>query len=1037
MESPATILVPQSSPARREPTVASSLTGELARRFPWLLCFADPPVSHRPQPFFVWNGDVTEARITEVLEQFKARGCGGAFIHPRPGLITEYLSDRWFELWAHALAEAKRLGLECHLYDENGYPSGFAGGHVVASNPFTVRRTLRVERWEETDDWTGQETVVRAFRLEANGRPVALAPGQRGDAASPETEVWVVRLVPAAPRAFSASFPEVDLSLPETTATFLATTHERYAARFAGDFGKTIKYCFTDEPNVGGPGGPIASPYLFAEFWRDHDYDLRERVEALFYDVPGGEEVRYDYRCTLNRLWVRNFLQPVHAWCEHQGLLFTGHFWEHMWPDPLHQPDVMLAYRWLHVPGIDLLAFQFFPDDRQRTRITLLACKEVGSVARQLGRERVLAETTGGGGYDQSLVDFKPLTDFCQIYGVNLPNPHLSHQSLAGARKYDWGQTYSDHAAWWEDYRLEADHEARVSWTLSHGVERNRLLVLQPTTSAWLHRGAGDLGGQAMVRIREDQLSLIAQLTDAQVDFDLGDEFILAESGAVEDAALKVGHARYDVVLIPASCENLLAPTLALLRAFGEAGGRMLAAGEPRYRIDGRWGAGSETLRGVVEQVGPGDLVSRVRALLPPAIRHPSGAALPSGLCWTRRELGDGWTLHAFANPWTEPIDTEIVLEGQSLHRLDTLSGRIDPLPSRPQGSGRQVAGLALPFTGLELWLAGPEPSAAPSRTEVRRTVTRAVAALWTVEREQPNQLVVDYGTVRVGSRVHEHVHAARANVLAWQAHGRDGDPWMWGIQFRRTLVDQVFAPDSGLEFTQRFEIDPSLGASALAGLEVAVERAELYRIEVNDRLVRGPGTRWWDEAMSRLPIGPLCRHGMNTLRLRLSPFHALCELQPAYLCGEFAARPTERGFRIAPAAPLGFGDWREFGLGTYPWTVAYHAVVRLDAPAEGLRVTLGAWGGASVAVVLDGEPVGLIALPPPALTIARPLAAGEHHLTLRVRGHLKNAIGPHHRDELPVPSAWTYSPDAQPPGAAYRLVATGLFDQPRVEVLG
>src|SRR3954449_12492495 len=63
---------------------------------------ASPPASYRPAPFFVLNDDhegpAGEARITKILEDYARIGFGGAFLHPRPGLITEYLSPRWFEL---------------------------------------------------------------------------------------------------------------------------------------------------------------------------------------------------------------------------------------------------------------------------------------------------------------------------------------------------------------------------------------------------------------------------------------------------------------------------------------------------------------------------------------------------------------------------------------------------------------------------------------------------------------------------------------------------------------------------------------------------------------------------------------------------------------------------------------------------------------------------------------------------------------------------------------------------------------------------
>ena len=61
--------------------------------------FTMPANEFRSCPYWIWNGDMTEARITETLELYAAQGVGGVVIHARVGLITEYLSERWFELW--------------------------------------------------------------------------------------------------------------------------------------------------------------------------------------------------------------------------------------------------------------------------------------------------------------------------------------------------------------------------------------------------------------------------------------------------------------------------------------------------------------------------------------------------------------------------------------------------------------------------------------------------------------------------------------------------------------------------------------------------------------------------------------------------------------------------------------------------------------------------------------------------------------------------------------------------------------------------
>ena len=97
--------------------------------------FADPGKDFRPAPLWTWNADVTHADIDRMLADFKAQGFGGAFIHPRPGIETGYLSDEWFELWRYSVEKGKELGLDIWIYDEDSYPSGFAGGHVQREMP--------------------------------------------------------------------------------------------------------------------------------------------------------------------------------------------------------------------------------------------------------------------------------------------------------------------------------------------------------------------------------------------------------------------------------------------------------------------------------------------------------------------------------------------------------------------------------------------------------------------------------------------------------------------------------------------------------------------------------------------------------------------------------------------------------------------------------------------------------------------------------------------------------------------------------------
>ncbi|MBN2984594.1 hypothetical protein [Cohnella algarum] len=90
--------------------------------------FRNPPSEYRTAPLWAWNDDMDAERMREHLTELKTHGFGGAFVHPRPGLVTEYLSEDWFRLWGEAMGIAEELGMKLYIYDENSYPSGFAGG---------------------------------------------------------------------------------------------------------------------------------------------------------------------------------------------------------------------------------------------------------------------------------------------------------------------------------------------------------------------------------------------------------------------------------------------------------------------------------------------------------------------------------------------------------------------------------------------------------------------------------------------------------------------------------------------------------------------------------------------------------------------------------------------------------------------------------------------------------------------------------------------------------------------------------------------
>ena len=156
--------------------------------------FADPPAPARLRCYWWWlNGHTTEATITRDLEEMKKKGYGGALLVDANGANQngndnvpagpEFGSSEWTALYAHALKEADRLGLEVTLNITSGWN---LGGPWV--QPEQASKLLT---WSRTVVKAGSTDPVRiALPLAKNGfyRQIAVLayPLHRGDSLAGE-----------------------------------------------------------------------------------------------------------------------------------------------------------------------------------------------------------------------------------------------------------------------------------------------------------------------------------------------------------------------------------------------------------------------------------------------------------------------------------------------------------------------------------------------------------------------------------------------------------------------------------------------------------------------------------------------------------------------------------------------------------------------------------------------------------------------------------------------------------------------------------
>ena len=82
-------------------------------------------------PFWSWNDRLDKDILAQQIDWMKEQGIGGFFMHARGGLRTPYLSEEWMQCADTCVEKAKQQGMQAWMYDENGWPSGFAGGKLL------------------------------------------------------------------------------------------------------------------------------------------------------------------------------------------------------------------------------------------------------------------------------------------------------------------------------------------------------------------------------------------------------------------------------------------------------------------------------------------------------------------------------------------------------------------------------------------------------------------------------------------------------------------------------------------------------------------------------------------------------------------------------------------------------------------------------------------------------------------------------------------------------------------------------------------
>lgn len=512
----------------------------------------EPMQEYRAIPFWSWNEKLSAQELARQIEEMKKTGVGGYFMHARSGLETDYLQKSWFDCINTGIENGQKHGLRPWAYDEEGWPSGFAGGYVTQKGDWVYARGLRMRYINNAKEAVSDNSLLGVYVID-------------------KEKNIIVEMT----HSYSPFY--VDVLNKEVIAQFIAETHEKYAKQCQVG-GTGLAGFFTDEPRLSE--GPIPWSYILPkEFEAEYGYEIMPHLPSLY--LPWGDyhAVRHDFWELVNKLFVNAYMKQQGDWCEEHGCKLTGHMMmeESLYSQMTGTGGSMPFYEFMQQPGVDSL---------RRNVSDPRIPKQVGSVAEQLGKRQVISESYALSGWDLNFDEMRWIASWQFVNGVNLICQHLQAYSLKGERKRDYPPSLFHQQTWYSEYYRFNNTIARLGQLLGTNKKEINVLLLHPMHSGWItYDGTNNA---ELAKLDEDFSNATLMLSGAHIDYHLGDETILRRhAGLKEKGCVSVGEYTYNTIVLP-SCITLDEKTVEIISHLVLGGGKLICLGTKPTMCKGR-----------------------------------------------------------------------------------------------------------------------------------------------------------------------------------------------------------------------------------------------------------------------------------------------------------------------------------------------------------------------------------------------------------------------------------------------------------------
>jgi hypothetical protein len=573
------------------------------------------------------------------MQYYRDRGLGGIVCNVA---FDQYLqSEANWKTLEQGIAACRQLGLVVWLYDEEGYPSGAAGGLVLAND-------------------AQHEAAEMAYDA-ARGEPFVLRRAYEYTHAANN---------------YHAARRYANLIDDRAARCFVDLTHEAYRRRLEAFFGDTVQAMFTDEPsliavNLGQIPEParsrvrVADPldpsvpalpsvpwcYDLPDRYRErYGQDLMPQRRSLFVgDTDADRQVRRQFWQLIAELTADRYFGAIQKWCQTHHVASSGH--------TLHEESILhhvplegnalQALARMDIPGLDMLT----SDPAAVIHSGWLTAALPSSAAQLSGVRRVMTE----------------VSDFSQKMSGGGP-ASLPDMQAAAAWQAAWGVTeftlyYGTEDRPAETCRAYGDYVGRLNAVLKPASFDRRVLLYYPIYDLW----AEYLPVAEPLRLESQSprarqivasfMQLGRTLQRSQIPFALADHEHLAKA-QIDGGRLRVGAGEFESLVVPQGVE-LPPDAAAVVERFQQSGG---------FVLRDEAAAPSRSKEGLIDALKPAFRIS------------PASDTIASG-CFVR----DGRTVLLLVNVGSAAYAGQLVgKEPCAWLRLDPANGSIQVLGQQP-----------------------------------------------------------------------------------------------------------------------------------------------------------------------------------------------------------------------------------------------------------------------------------------------------------------------------------------------------------------